>query len=128
MSIGALAEATGVNLETIRYYERIGLMPEPDRTAAGHRRYAATHRRRLLFIRRARELGFPIDDVRSLLALAGPGRKSCERVRTIAASHLESVRARTADLDRLAGILAATIARCDAGDAHCPVLDALERD
>ncbi|MEX2648457.1 MAG: helix-turn-helix domain-containing protein [Alphaproteobacteria bacterium] len=128
LSIGALAEATGVNLETIRYYERIGLMPEPDRTRAGHRRYSPAHGRRLAFIRRARELGFVLADVRSLLALAEPGRTSCSGVRALASAHLGAVRARIADLDRLAGVLAGTIARCDAGRIHCPVLDMLERE
>jgi DNA-binding transcriptional MerR regulator len=69
---GRLAEAAGVNLETVRYYERIGLMPSPDRTTGGHRAYEPEHVRRLTFIRRVRDLGFGIGDIRALLALAEP--------------------------------------------------------
>ena len=72
LTIGRLAAAAGVNLETVRYYERIKLMPPPARTASGHRVYEAAHIQRLAFIRRARELGFSIEEVRALLALAEP--------------------------------------------------------
>ena len=72
LTIGRLADGAGVNLETIRYYERIGLMPKPGRTEGGHRNYASAHVRRLTFIRRARELGFAIEDIRALLDLAEP--------------------------------------------------------
>jgi len=84
LTIGKLANSAGINLETVRYYERIGLMPEPGRTEKGHRNYAAAHLRRLTFIRRARELGFAIEDIRALLALAEPGRVSCGEVQKIA--------------------------------------------
>ena len=88
LTIGKLANSAGTNLETVRYYERIGLMPEPGRTEGGHRNYAAAHVRRLTFIRRARELGFAIEDIRALLELAEPGRVSCGEVQKIAAHHL----------------------------------------
>lgn len=125
---GRLAEITGVNLETIRYYEGIGLMPNPDRTPAGHRVYGDGHRRRLSFIRRGRELGFGVEEVRALLGLAEPQRRSCDEVRAIAAAHLQDVRARIADLMRLESLLATTVDGCDARDAapSCPVLDLLE--
>ena len=86
LTIGRLAEETGVNLETVRYYERIGLMPRPDRTAGGHRSYSKAHARRLAFIRRARELGFGLGEIRALLVLAEPGRTSCAEVQAIATS------------------------------------------
>ena len=106
MTIGRLAAAAGVNLETVRYYERIELMPPPARTASGHRAYEQAHIRRLAFIRRARELGFSIEQIRALLALAEPSRASCADVREIARTHLDEVRAKLADLARLEGILA----------------------
>ncbi len=131
LSIGQLSRATGVNIETIRYYERIGLIEAPPRTAGGHRSYGHSHRQRLKFIRRARDLGFGIDSIRTLLALSGQDQDSCRDVREIAAAHLEDVRAKLVDLMRLEGILAATVAQCDAQccDAPapgCPVLEVLQ--
>lgn len=128
LTIGRLAEQSGVNLETIRYYERIGLMPEPGRTAGGHRIYDQAHKRRLAFIRRARELGFGIEAIRVLLGLAEPHRRSCDEVRVIASNHLRDVRARITDLERLEAILSATVKRCHDGTAapSCPILDFLE--
>ena len=128
LTIGRLARQSGVNLETIRYYERIGLMPEPGRTEGGHRLYEEPHRRRLTFIRRARELGFTIEAIRALLDLAEPRRRSCDEVRGIAAAHLDDVRAKIADLARLEAILADTVGRCEGGAStpSCPVLDLLE--
>ncbi len=128
LTIGRLAALSGVNLETIRYYERIGLMPAPSRTQGGHRLYDEAHRGRLSFIRRGRELGFGIEAIRTLLDLAEPVHRSCEDVRPIAASHLEEVRAKIADLVRLEAILAQTVSRCEghASAPSCPVLEMLE--
>jgi MerR family mercuric resistance operon transcriptional regulator len=128
LSIGRLAALSGVNLETVRYYERIGLMPEPDRTGGGHRIYSETHRQRLAFIRRGRELGFSIEDIRVLLALAEPGHRSCQEVQAIAVAHLDDVRAKIADLMKLEGILANTVSRCakSAEIPSCAVLEMLE--
>ena len=97
-SIGELSRATGVNIETIRYYERIKMLPSPRRTEGGHRVYGPAERRGLAFIRRARELGFTLDEIRALLALGGPGKASCRDVREIAAHHLEDIRSKIADL------------------------------
>jgi MerR family mercuric resistance operon transcriptional regulator len=127
LSIGALARASGVNLETIRYYERIGLMPAPARTEGGHRLYEAEHRKRLEFIRRGRELGFGIEDIRALLDLAETSDQPCEAVRAIAAEHLANVRAKLADLTRLERILAQTVSQCGTAAApECAVLEMLE--
>lgn len=126
LTIGRLAELTGVHLETVRYYERIGLMPEPGRTAGGYRSYDSTHARRLSFIRRARELGFSIEEIKALLALAEPVQSSCAEVRTLTMSHLDDVRAKISDLRRLESILAKTVDRCsEAKTPTCPVLDML---
>lgn len=126
LTIGKLAEATGVHLETVRYYERIGLVPEPARTAGGYRSYGSEHTRRLSFIRRARELGFGIEDIKALLTLAEPGRGSCADVQTLTKVHLDDVRAKIADLQRLERILAKTVDQCSGTEAPiCPVLDML---
>jgi MerR family transcriptional regulator, mercuric resistance operon regulatory protein len=128
LTIGKLADLSGVNLETVRYYERIGLMPAPERTEGGHRLYSEAHQRRLTFIRRGRELGFGIGDIRALLDLAEPGHRSCEEVRPIAASHLAEVRAKIGDLTRLESILSETVSRCEGviSAPSCPVLEMLE--
>jgi MerR family mercuric resistance operon transcriptional regulator len=126
LTIGRLATAAGVNLETVRYYERIGLMSPPDRTPGGHRSYQPEHRARLAFIRRARELGFSLDDIRALLALAEPGRQSCAEVKAIASEHLHDVQAKIADLTRLAAALDEAVSRCGEGDVpECPVIQVL---
>src|SRR5262245_48749462 len=85
--IGELSRRTGVNIETIRYYEKIKMLPAPGRTAGGHRVYGPQQARILAFIRRGRELGFTLDEIRALLDLAGPGRASCAEVRVIAKRH-----------------------------------------
>jgi MerR family mercuric resistance operon transcriptional regulator len=131
LTIGRLSQASGVNIETIRYYERIKLLAAPSRTPGGHRSYGAADLRRLRFIRRARELGFTIDDVRTLLGLAGQRGASCGEVRDVAAAHLAAVKAKIDDLTRLEGILADTVARCDrqrhaTPAPECPVLEVLQ--
>ena len=126
LTIGRLAAGAGVNLETVRYYERVGLMPAPDRTSGGHRSYRSEHRTRLAFIRRARELGFGLGDIRALLGLAEPGRAACAEVKAIASDHLRDVRAKIADLTRLETVLDSAVRQCGAGDmALCPVIDVL---
>lgn len=127
LTIGRLAAAAGVDLETVRYYERIDLMPPPARSASGNRAYGAAQIRRLAFIRRARELGFSIEEIRALLALAEPTRASCAEVREIARTHLDDVRTKLGDLTKLERILGETIARCSGDPApSCPVLDMLD--
>jgi MerR family mercuric resistance operon transcriptional regulator len=127
LSIGELSRRTGVHIETIRYYEKIEMLPAPPRTEGGRRVYGQSHVRTLAFIRRARELGFTPDEIRALLGLGGPERASCAEVRDIASAHLASVRAKLADLAKLETILAGAVARCGGGDAPaCPVLDILD--
>lgn len=121
-----LARRTGCNLETIRYYEKIGMMPDPPRTAAGHRVYANAHESRLRFILRARELGFSLDEVRGLLHLVDGGTQTCAEVKQRTDAHLQDVRAKIADLKRIESVLSRTAAQCS-GDAvpECPILEAL---
>jgi MerR family mercuric resistance operon transcriptional regulator len=125
--IGELSSRTGCNIETIRYYERIGLLPRPHRSASRYRLYNGSDVRRLTFVRRARELGFTLDEVRALLSLSADQREgACAEVREVAASHLADVRARIADLRAMERILADAVRRCDKGEAAgCPLIDAL---
>jgi MerR family mercuric resistance operon transcriptional regulator len=116
-----------VNIETIRYYEKIKVLPKPSRTASGRRIYGPTERRLLAFVRRSRELGFSLDEVRALLRLGGPEKASCREVREIAAHHLDGIRAKIGDLRKLERLLATTVAKCSGTTApECPVLDILD--
>ena len=127
ISIGELSRRSGVNIETIRYYERISMMPKPSRTASGRRVYGQMESRTLAFIRRARELGFTLDEIRALLGLAAEGgHQACVEVRDLASRHLADVRAKIADLTAMEGVLADAVARCDQGESpHCPLIDTL---
>jgi len=126
-SIGELSGMTGVKIETIRYYERIGMLPAPPRSGSGRRLYGSTGVRTLAFIRRARELGFPLDEIRALMRLGGPGKASCGEVRHIATRHLADIRSKISDLRKLERLLATTVARCSGTTApECPVLDILD--
>ncbi len=129
LSIGELSRLTSVHIETIRYYERVKMLPAPPRTEGGRRVYGQSHRRTLGFIRRARDLGFSLDEIRALLDLGASGRASCAEVREIASLHLASVRAKLADLARLESVLSETVAQCS-GDLtpKCPVLDILDTE
>jgi MerR family mercuric resistance operon transcriptional regulator len=121
-----LARATGCNLETIRYYEKIGIMPDPPRNTKGYRSYDDAHVRRLKFVMRSRDLGFTLEEVRGLLGLVDEQSRTCAEVQVIAEDHLTDVRAKIADLKRIEGVLSDTVARCT-GDAapECAVIDAL---
>lgn len=126
LSIGELARTAGCNLETVRYYERIGLMQAPPRTRGGHRLYETGAVRRLAFIRRARELGFAIDDIRSLLGLVDRQVVKCGEVLAITDHQLQAVRAKIGDLKRLERVLAAMTASCTGGNVpDCPIIEAL---
>lgn len=121
-----LARRTGSNLETVRYYEKIGLMPAPPRNKSGYRVYGESHTLRLRFILRARELGFSIEEVRGLLKLVDGGSQTCGMVKTRTEQHLANVRVKIADLRRIERVLAQTAALCSGKNVpDCPVLDAL---
>jgi MerR family mercuric resistance operon transcriptional regulator len=124
MLIGKLAAQTGVNIETIRYYERVELLSAPARTDGGHRVYDADHVRRLTFIRRSRELGFSLDDIRTLLALSD-GKRDCA-AKELTLRHLADVRGKIASLKRLERALTGMTQACKPGDQNsCPIFDAL---
>lgn len=128
-TIGQLGKATATKAETIRYYERIGLLPAPKRTAGNYRSYADEHFARLAFIRRSRELGFSIDEVRDLLQLAAQQENSCADVDQIAARHLAEIDRKIRLLKQLRDQLRKTLAACGGGRiAECRVVEALSSD
>jgi MerR family mercuric resistance operon transcriptional regulator len=124
-NIGRLGERAGVNIETIRYYEKIGLLPEPGRTAAGYRQYGEDHLRRLSFIRKGRDLGFSIEAIRALLRLAEHPEQLCQDADRLASAHLAEVERKIKELGRLRVALR-EMAHCCAGTvAECRIIDAL---
>ncbi len=124
--IGVLAARTRCNVETIRFYEKIGVLAKPARTEGGHRAYGSAHVARLTFVRRARELGFTLDAVRALLLLADARDVPCAEVKGVAIAHLAEVRSKIADLHAMQTALTALIAGCDAGEqAGCPLVATL---
>ena len=127
-TIGALSKGTGCHIETIRYYERIGLMPKPPRSPGGHRLYQDDHLRRLTFIRRSRELGFTLEEVRGLLRLVDGGSYTCAEVKALTLDHAAEVRRKVADLRKLERVLKEMAAECEGGEVpECPIVDALFR-
>jgi MerR family mercuric resistance operon transcriptional regulator len=123
---GTLAVRTGCNIETIRYYERVGLLPPPPRSASGHRLYGEGLVRRLNFVRRSRDLGFTIEEIRELLRLVDGGTYTCGEVEQLARDHVREIRRKIADLRKLERVFETMAAQCS-GDAvpHCPIIDAL---
>ena len=129
MNIGELARVADTKAETIRYYERIGLLPPPPRTAGNYRDYSDAHVRRLSFTRRARDLGFSIEQIRALLDLADQRERSCEAVDVIAREHLMDVKRKLADLAALRRELDSLIRQCRHGTiAECRIIEALAPD
>ena len=126
MNIGELARAADTKVETIRYYERIGLLPAPPRTGGNYRDYADLHVNLLSFARRARNLGFSIEQVRALLDLADQREQSCEAVDAVARAHLAEVTRKLEDLTALRRELETVIGQCGHGTvAECRILEAL---
>lgn len=126
MQIGQLAARSGTLVETVRYYERIGLLPTPDRNASGYRQYRDDHLRRLTFVRHCRDLGFSIAEIRSLLAMADDRNRSCTDVTSLARAHLIDVRKKLESLRRLERILDRLVDCCREGRvSDCRILDAL---
>jgi MerR family mercuric resistance operon transcriptional regulator len=124
--IGALSERTGCNIETIRYYERETLLPNPPRTEGGHRVYDEVHLKRLTFIRRSRELGFTLEEVRGLLRMVDGEHYTCDEVKSLTLDHLADVRGKLADLKKLEKVLKQLADRCSGGETpDCPIVEAL---
>lgn len=126
LSIGDLSRSTGTKVETIRYYERTGLLPAPPRTGGNYRAYGQQHLGRLSFIRRARDLGFSIEQVKALLGLADQRDQSCLAVDGIAREHLAEVERKLVDLSALQRELTALLGQCQHGTvAECRIIEAL---
>lgn len=127
LSIGQLSKATGVKVVTIRYYEQIKLMPSPLRTEGNYRAYKREHLDRLRFIRRCRDLGFTLDQVRELLRLSLQGKRDCSGVDRITAKHMEDIERKIADLKNLAAELRRINRQCPGNRtiADCRTLEAL---
>lgn len=127
MTIGALARRAGVNVETIRYYQRLQLLDEPAKPPGGVRRYAEVVVERVRFIKRAQELGFSLAEIRRLMQLGDP--QNCGEARALAAEKLALVESRVVDLQRLRGVLKDLIGRCDRrrGKVACPIIESLVR-
>ena len=127
LAIGDLARATGTKVETIRYYERIGLLPAPPRTRTGnYRSYTADHLNRLSFVRRSRDLGFTLEQIRALLDLSDQRDRDCGAVDAIAREHLDDVERKIGDLNALRRELREIIGRCKRGTvADCRIIEAL---
>ena len=130
LSIGELAKETGVKIVTIRYYERIGVLPAPSRTLGNYRAYNEDHARRLRFIRRCRDLGFSLDQVRDLFRLSAENTTSCAEVCRIAERHLKAIEGKLADLTLLASELSRISASCSGNKpmAQCRIMEALSHD
>ncbi len=126
LSIGTLGKRTGTKVQTIRYYEQIGLMPEPGRTEGGQRRYEDAELDRLAFIRHSRELGFSLEAIRELLDLSDNPERSCAQIDAVAQKQLHKVEARIARLEALRIELRRMIGECHADRvADCRILEVL---
>lgn len=126
LTIGDLARATDTKVETVRFYEKSGLLPIPERTQGNYRAYGPEHLARLSFIRRSRDLGFSLDQVRAMLDLADDRNRSCEAIDTIAKLHLIEVDKKIADLQALQRELNVMIDQCSCGTvADCRIIEAL---
>ncbi|MBN8182015.1 MerR family transcriptional regulator [Roseibium aggregatum] len=124
--IGAMSKHTGVNIETIRYYERIEIMPKPDRTSGGNRQYNHDQLKRLSFIKRSREIGFSIEEIRALLEMVDRRDFTCGEVHSMTINHLASVKEKILALRRLEDALKKMASECSRGDVpDCPILDTL---
>ena len=124
LTIGQVAKAAGVNVETIRYYQRLAILEEPEKPLGGVRRYADEAVARVCFIKRAQEIGFSLEEVKALLVLGET--PNCRGARTLAARKLELVESRLRDLDRMRRALKGLIGQCDAGrERRCPIIESL---
>jgi MerR family mercuric resistance operon transcriptional regulator len=126
-TIGKIAEQTGCNVETIRYYEKERLLPKPERSQGGHRLYASAQVDRLIFIRRSRQLGFSMAEIRELLSWVDREQVSCELVKSIAENHLRDVRSKIADLQKVERTLQDLSSQCSGDNVpECPIIEALQ--
>ena len=125
-TIGGLSKKTGVNIETIRYYEKINVMPKPQRSEGGNRLYDEQQIRRLAFVRRSRELGFSLDEIRELLKLVDENTYTCAEVATLSQKHLDDVKAKIKDLRKIERHMKDMLSQCSKDNTpDCAIIDAL---
>ena len=126
VTIGTLAKKTGVNIETIRYYEKEGILPHPPRSPGGHRLYKEDDIKRLFFVRRSRELGFSIKEINSLLSLIQVGDYTCAAIHDLTLQHAKEIKQKITDLRKMERVLVEMAAECSRGDIpECPIIDTL---
>lgn len=128
LSIGVLASRARCNVETVRYYENEKLLPKPPRTEGGHRKYSPEHLKRLCFIRRCRELGFPIDQIREMLKFIDEPNHTCGEVKGLTLIQMRQVQEKIDELTKLKAALSRMYSRCDGGGYtvdNCPIIEAL---
>ena len=125
-SRGQIARHTNLKAETVRYYETCGLLHSPARSAGGHRIYTEDHAKKLIFIRRCRELGFTVNEITALIDLSEEHHKSCSRVRDVTATHLVAVKQKITDLKKMERVLQKMVHQCDATSSpECPIIETL---
>ena len=126
MKRGELAKNSGCNIETIRYYEKIEILPAPGRTPAGHRVYSKDDQSRLRFILRTRELGFSIEEIRNLLSMVDSNDYTCGDIHALTTTHLKSISQKISDLKLLENTLTTIANKCGKGDSpDCPIIETL---
>lgn len=127
-AIGQASQQSGVNIETIRYYEREGVVSKPGRSTAGRRLYSSEEIAKLRFVKRCRDLGFPILIIQTFLSLTAQSDRSCGEVKSLAENHLADVSAKIENLIQLREALLDLSKNCDEGTSACPMLDTLMKD
>ena len=129
LTTGQLSKSTGVNIETIRYYERIGMIPVPPRSAGGRRQFTTTHMKRLMFIRHSRRLGFRLEEIRELLRLVDGDNHTCAEVELLTENHISDVTDKINDLGKIKCVLETMASRCSGGVVpECPIIEVLFGD
>ncbi len=127
-AIGEASRQSGVGIETIRYYEREGIVPKPERAPNNRRMYSAHDVGRLRFLKKCRDLGFPLADTKTLLCLSEGDGEDCRSVKELAELHIFNVREKINELKRLEAALNELTANCDSGNVSCPMLSKLRTD
>jgi MerR family transcriptional regulator, copper efflux regulator len=128
MWIGEAAQEAGVNVQTLRYYERRGLLPKPPRRSSGYREFPADAVRVVRFIKRAQELGFSLDEVEELLRLRRHSGRNRQRIRAVAEERIRHIDQKIRELQRMKGALQTLVHACHEGAAlECPIIEALDR-
>ncbi len=126
---GQLSKQTGCNIETIRYYERIGVLPAPPRSAGGRRQFTTTHMKRLMFIRHSRMLGFRLEEIRELLRLVDGDNHTCEEVESLTENHIREIKIKIRNLGKIKRVLETMASRCAGGIVpECPIIEVLFGD